>query len=158
MRLFLVLLFVVVIAGGAGSILSLSHRLMDTLPGAGPAATARESGNCKLRKRPVVVNLDNRKHWHVLDHAWDAIDAGAPSRLTLERDGADRRREVSTDDVPTARGYDRDEYPPAVSSQGGESADVRYVRSSENRSAGAVMGAQLRRFCDGQRFRYEHRP
>ena len=29
---------------------------------------------------------------------------------------------------------------------------VAYVESSQNRSGGAVMGAQLKPFCDGQRF------
>lgn len=45
-----------------------------------------------------------------------------------------------------------DEYPPAVSREGGAGADVRLVRSSENRSAGAAMGGRLRPFCDGQAF------
>jgi hypothetical protein len=33
-------------------------------------------------------------------------------------------------------------------------ADVMYVRSSENRSHGSSLGAKLRRFCNGTRFRY----
>lgn len=33
-------------------------------------------------------------------------------------------------------------------------ADVACVPSSENRSHGSTMGAKLRRFCDGQKFRY----
>lgn len=33
-------------------------------------------------------------------------------------------------------------------------ADVAYVRSSENQSAGASLGGQLRRYCDGARVRY----
>ena len=36
----------------------------------------------------------------------------------------------------------------------GWKADVRYVPSSENRSHGSSMGAKLRRFCNGVRFRY----
>jgi hypothetical protein len=34
---------------------------------------------------------------------------------------------------------------------------VRYVPSSENRSHGASLGAQLQDFCDGTRFRYVFR-
>jgi hypothetical protein len=30
-----------------------------------------------------------------------------------------------------------------------------FVRSNENRSAGSVMGAQLRRYCNEQRFTIE---
>jgi hypothetical protein len=64
---------------------------------------------------------------------------------------------------------DRDEYPPAVGRRRpngtqkglvrginpiGWMADVMYVRSSENRSHGSSLGAKLRRFCNGTRFRY----
>lgn len=113
---------------------------------------------CKRTSRVVIINLDNRRHARVLDHAWDAIDEGQPLVLTLERTGADQRREVSTDDLPTRKGFDRDEYPVATSAEGGESASVRYVESSENRSAGSIMGAKLRPYCDGAKFRYEKRP
>jgi hypothetical protein len=53
------------------------------------------------------------------------------------------------------RGYDRDEYPPAISDEGGKGADVRYVRSAENRSAGSVMRYQLAPYCNEQRFIFE---
>ena len=33
-------------------------------------------------------------------------------------------------------------------------ADVEYVPSTENRSHGSSLGAKLRRFCNGTRFRY----
>ena len=33
--------------------------------------------------------------------------------------------------IPTRRGFDRDEYPPALSDEGGRGAHVRYVKSSE---------------------------
>ena len=33
-------------------------------------------------------------------------------------------------------------------------ADVAYVPSSANRSHGSSLGAKLRAFCDGTRFRY----
>jgi hypothetical protein len=36
----------------------------------------------------------------------------------------------------------------------GWKADVEYVPSSENRSAGSVMSLKLHRFCDGTKFRY----
>ena len=36
-------------------------------------------------------------------------------------------------------------------------ADVRYVPSSENRPHGALLGAGLREFCNGTRFRYVFR-
>ena len=83
----------------------------------------------------------------------------------LNRPGADARRDRLLDNYPTREGRDRDEYPPAVGRGNGKGlergrnprgwkADVRYVPSSENRSHGALLGAKLRRFCDGTRFRY----
>lgn len=157
MRFLLLILAFAVLAFGAGPVVSVGDKLFEV--DAPRAGAARESSDCKRRnKRAVVVNLDNRKHRHVLDHAWDAIRDGAPPHLTIDRDESDANRRASTRGIPTKPGYDRDEYPPAMSDQGGKGADVRYVRSAENRSAGAVMGNQLRSFCDGQRFRYERRP
>jgi hypothetical protein len=37
--------------------------------------------------------------------------------------------------------------------RGGKGADVRYVRSRENRSAGSYMGNKLEPYCSRQRFR-----
>jgi hypothetical protein len=91
-----------------------------------------------------------------------------PVRLVLNRPGADARRERLLEDIPTRDGFDRDEYPPAVGrgkgaglergrNPRGWKADVRYVASSENRSHGASLGAKLRDFCSGTRFRYVFR-
>jgi len=83
----------------------------------------------------------------------------------LNRRGADARRDRLLENYPTRDGYDRDEYPAAVGRGKGRGlergrnprgwkADVRYVPSSENRSHGASLGAKLRDFCNGTRFRY----
>jgi hypothetical protein len=45
-----------------------------------------------------------------------------------------------------------------MSDEGGKGADVRYLRSAENRSAGSVMSRQLARYCDRQRFIIERWP
>ena len=93
---------------------------------------------------------------------------GWPRRLVVNRRGADERRERLLRDIPTRDGFDRDEYPPAVGRGRGPGlergrhprgwkADVRHVPSSENRSHGASLGAQLEPFCNGTRFRYVFR-
>ena len=100
---------------------------------------------------------------------------GWPLRLVVNRPGADERRERLLREVPIRDGFDRDEYPPAVgrgrgpglergrnprgwkSDVRGWKSDVRHVPSSENRSHGASLGAQLERFCNGTRFRYMFR-
>ena len=113
-------------------------------------ASTADAG-CVRQKRAVVVSLS--KYPNIADHVRDAIRSGQPVILHIDRKHADEHRADSTDDLPTKRGYDRDEYPPAMSREGGESADVRYVKSSENRAAGASMGGQLRGYCNGQAFR-----
>ena len=126
-----------------------------TTAGSTRARSARAGGTagsgCTRQTRAVVVSLS--KYPNIADHVRDAIAAGQPVILHIDRKNADEHRAESTDDLPTKRGYDRDEYPPAMSREGGESADVRHVKSSENRAAGATMGGQLRGYCNGQAFR-----
>jgi len=105
-------------------------------------------------------------------HYIGALRRGWPKVMVANRPGADARRDRLLDGVPTRRGFDRDEYPAAVgrgrangSSRAlvrgrnprGWKADVAYVESGENRSHGSSLGAKLRRFCDGTRFRYVFR-
>ena len=113
--------------------------------------------------------FSRRAYPNIRRHAMSAIAEGWPSILVVNRPGDGARRDRVLRNIPTKPGYDRDEYPPAVGRgrangdlrglvQGedpkGWKADVEYVGSHENRSQGAVMGAQLRRFCNGTRFRY----
>lgn len=113
---------------------------------------------CTRVALPVVVNLDDVKHANLIAHERAAIAAGQPRTVTLERDNASARRAYDVRGTPTRPGFDRDEWPPAFTEEAGQHTDGRphddiaYVPSSENRSGGAVMGAALREFCDGQRF------
>lgn len=66
-----------------------------------------------------------------------------PSVLTVDRAGVDARRDAATSVVPPRSDYDRDEYPPAVASEGGEGSSVRYIDPGDNRGAGASQGNQL---------------
>ena len=92
--------------------------------------------------------------------------------MVVNRPGAAARRERLLEAIPTRRGFDRDEYPAAVgrgrpngrsralirgTNPRGWKADVMYVPSRENRSHGSSLGAKLRRFCNGTRFRYAFR-
>ena len=120
------------------------------LGGAAVAAQiAADNSTCE------VVDLDNARHARILDHAHDAIDRGLPERLTIDREGAAGNRRLSLRGIPTRAGFDRDEYPPATSAEGGAGASVRYVGSSENRSAGARLGREIRGLPEGACFRYE---
>ena len=126
----------------AGLVLSMfadglrSHRLRADAP-----AVSAERG-CRRADRVVKVRLSARRWPAIADHVAD-VDQRFPRVLHLDRAGADANREASLRDVPTRPGFDRDEYPPAASREGGAGADVRYVVSSENRSAGSYMVAGL---------------
>lgn len=124
--------------------------------------------------RPSAVQrlrFSKAKYPNIRRHTEAAIASGWPRVMVLNRKGAAERRDRLLDPVifPTRAGFDRDEYPAAVgrgranrSQRGlvrgtgpiGWLADVAYVKRSENRSHGSALGAKLRRFCDGARFRY----
>jgi len=107
---------------------------------------------CTTVPLAVVVDLNDDRQAPVIDHAQDAVRAGQPRILHLDRVDADAHRIASLRGSPVRSGFDRDEYPPAASQEGGAGADVRYISPRANRSAGATMRAQLADFCDGQAF------
>ncbi len=49
-------------------------------------------------------------------------------------------RRAATKGTPTAKGRDRDEYPPAMSREGGQGSSVRHIDKRDNRGAGACIG------------------
>jgi hypothetical protein len=111
------------------------------------------------------ITFSKTKYPNIRAHFLKAIKRGWPRILVLNRRGEDARRERLLEGYPTKPGYDRDEYPPAVGRGKGRGlerginprgwrADVAYVPSAENRSHGSTMGIKLRRYCNGQRFRY----
>ncbi|WP_052154138.1 hypothetical protein [Thermoactinomyces daqus] len=59
------------------------------------------------------------------DHIRDAIVAGHPDICTIDRDGADERRDESLAHYPPIDGYDRDEWPMEMCLESGTGADVR---------------------------------
>lgn len=125
--------------------------------GAAPAKPkARPKRSC--RRPPGVQDLvfSAARYPNIRRHFLAAVGKGWPRVLTLHRRHDSRRRDDLLDGYPTRRGYDRDEYPPAIG-RATWRADVAYVPSRENRSHGASMGAKLRGLCAGTRFRYVFR-
>ena len=113
---------------------------------------AEHSAGCQRRARPVRVRLSRRRWPHIVAHLV-AVRGRYPRVWHIDRAGASENRAESLRGWPTRPGFDRDEVPAAVAREGGRGASVAYVRSGENRSAGASMGGQLRKWCDGQSFR-----
>lgn len=85
------------------------------------------------------------------NHIKAAISAGHSDICTIDRDGAEDRRKESLKGIPTKPGFDRDEWPMAVCTEGGAGADIRYVTPSDNRGAGSWVGNQMSGYSDGTR-------
>lgn len=109
--------------------------------------------SCKRQKQPVAVIIDPRKYPYTAKHIEEARRAGEAAVLHIDRSSAGEHRDHSLAGIPTKKGFDRDEYPPAMSREGGTGANVKYVPSEDNRGSGGTMGVQLGKYCDGQSFR-----
>lgn len=130
------------------------------------AARTKANSDCMRSAKVVPISFSSTKYPAIAAHTRTATAAGWPSILVVNRVGTDaRRKRLLSAGFPTKPGFDRDEYPPAVgrgkgpglergTSPQGWRASVAYVPSSENRSHGTSLGIKLRRYCDGQRFRY----
>jgi Deoxyribonuclease NucA/NucB len=126
-----------------------------------PAATGYDVASaaaCQSQHNSVHVALSASRYPETTDHISDAIAAGQPSLLHIDRADEDAHRAASLADYPPRTGYDRDEYAPAMSREGGSGADVRYIDPSDNRGAGATMGNALEGWCEGQPFRIDITP
>jgi hypothetical protein len=128
----------------------------------------RDPAGCMRPRGLQRLVFSASKYARIRAHFRAAVRNGWPRRLVVNRADADERRDRLLEDYPTRPGFDRDEYPPAIGrgrgpglrrgrNPRGWKADVRYVPSSENRSHGASLGAKLRDFCNGTRFRYVFR-
>jgi hypothetical protein len=120
---------------------------------------------------PVEVYLSRDRHPESLTHILEAQEGwtwtGAEARqgpprdpvLTIDRDEArtTARRDQALYGVPYGReigepGFDRDEYPPAVSREGGNGASVKYVPESDNRGSGATLRNQTSNLNEGDQY------
>lgn len=127
------------------------------------AKAKAKTRDCQRPDKVVQIGLSKTKYPNILDHVEDAIAAGWPAVMVINREGAEDRRDQLLKGYPTKPGMHRDEYPMAMgrgkgpglergSNPTGWKASVRYIPESENSSSGAVVGIKLRRYCDGTRF------
>ncbi|ODP26190.1 DNA-entry nuclease [Paenibacillus nuruki] len=91
----------------------------------------------------IQIKIPVKRYPETVQHMKEAIENGQPSICTIDRDGADRRRENSLRNTPIKKGFDRDEFPPAVCVEGGHGADIKYVHPSDNRGSGAWLGRRI---------------
>lgn len=75
--------------------------------------------------------------------------AGVGRYGVINRSAAVQNRRSLLSSVPTRRGLDRDEWPPAVLRPKGHRAEVAYISPADNRGAGSLLGRQIAPLRDG---------
>lgn len=100
-----------------------------------------------------VLHFPSDRFPETAAHIKDAIAKGKTDICTIDRNGASERRKQSLANVPTKKGYDRDEYPMAMCAEGGNGASVRYITPSDNRGAGSYVGSKVSKLTDGTKFK-----
>src|SRR3954453_20679831 len=69
---------------------------------------------CTRTRAVQLLAFSRTRYPNIRRHTIRAIRRGWPKVLVLNRPGAAARRDRLLQDIPTRRGNDRDEYPPAV--------------------------------------------
>ena len=119
--------------------------------------SAPQQASKQAADKPRDVIIQRSKHPEAASHIEHAQRNGQPTVLHIDRAGAPERRAAATGSVslkhkPAPR-YERDEYPPAMTKEGGHNANVRYINPHDNRGAGSSMRAQTRDLPDGSKIR-----
>ena len=130
--------------------------------GGNASGAAKEDGESKPKRTGnkddvVEVKVSRKKYPESCKHIEDAINGKPPppkpAVLTKKSTGAASRRRASLKGTPRKKDFDRDEYPMAMTAEGGTDASIRHIAPSDNRGAGSVIGHQLRKYTDGTKFR-----
>lgn len=104
-----------------------------------------------------VITVSRSAYPESAAHIEDAQAAGFPKYLVINRPGAAANRSAwqglrnpdGTVTYPVRPNLARDEYPPAMFSQGGANASIRYMSPGDNSGAGASIGNQCRPYANG---------
>lgn len=133
---------------GAGDVAGKAIKGAEKALKAGDLEAASKLINQASDEISAVIIVDKTKYPESAKHIEDAQQAGHATILTIDRSGAAQRRKKSLKNTPPVKGADRDEYPPAMFKEGGNGAFVRPFPPSDNRGAGACIGAQCRGLPD----------
>ena len=92
---------------------------------------------------PENVFLPQNRYPEAAANIRDSVEGGQPEVLHTDPASANANRRASLTGYDRIPGYDRDEYPPAASQEGGAGTNVRYINPSDNRGAGSFLQKQL---------------
>lgn len=133
---------------GVGITLDGAAAAIPMMPGGAAAGIAAyRAGTVAVKE----VTLSRAIHGEAAAHAADAIKAGQPSVLTIDRAGSAANRQASIGGLDKVPGKHLDEYPPAMFREGGAGASVRPINPRDNMSAGACIGNACRGLPNGTR-------
>jgi len=121
------------------------------------SGTATATGTQSTCQGIKDVYLNSAQYPETASHITDAIKAGQPAIVTLDKDigrtKARRQAALRASGLPSHPVMDRDEWPMAMFMEGGATASVRYVHHSDNRGAGSIIGQQCRPVPNGCKIR-----
>jgi hypothetical protein len=113
--------------------------------------------NASAGQKPRDVIVSRKRHPQAAAHIEHAQRTGQPTILHIDRKGASKRRTEAIGNINLKRRpgahYERDEYPPAFTREGGSNANVRFIRAHDNRGAGSSMSWQTRDLPEGSKIR-----
>ncbi|MBE0341429.1 nuclease [Paenibacillus sp. 28ISP30-2] len=124
------------------------------VPQAHKAPVAAQQSQTATTGETVKLEFPSAKYPETAQHIKEAIAAGESSVCTIDREGADHNRDLSLKGIPTRKGKDRDEWPMAMCSEGGEGADIKYISPKDNRGAGSWVGHKLDDYADGTKVEF----
>lgn len=136
-----------------------------------PQSPESDTG-CKRSRAAVTVTFSRREYPNHADHIADVLRSKRYPRVwRIDRKNAEEHRDESINHWERTRGRrfsraerrgkQRDEVPFATANVGGHwrspsgkvrYASVRLIPARENSSSGSSLGAQIRDYCNGQRF------
>ncbi|MEK4732714.1 NucA/NucB deoxyribonuclease domain-containing protein [Paenibacillus sp. FSL L8-0641] len=136
--------FIVLVLLAAGAYWFEGGNLLTKITGENPPSSAAQ----------VTLQFPSGRYPETAQHIKEAIQAGKSPVCTIDREGAEQNRKHSLTGVPTRKGYDRDEWPMAMCSEGGKGANVKYIAPKDNRGAGSWVSHQLDEYEDGTRVKF----
>jgi deoxyribonuclease NucA/NucB len=102
-----------------------------------------------------TIEISPDRFGQAAEHIRDAINAGHPDVLTIDRAGADANRAAATGRLEKVPGMHLDEYPPAMFKEGGAGASVRAINPKDNSGAGGYIGFCCKGLPDGAKIKIQ---